>query len=46
VHFRRDVYGTDRAALARLGSPAPERSIEPPRKQLLKPAKGSGGISR
>ncbi len=40
VHFRPDVYGTDRAALARLGTPAPERSIEPLRKQLVKLVKG------
>lgn len=40
VQFRADVYGTDRAALARLGSPAPDRSIEPLRKQLVKLAKG------
>lgn len=40
VHFRPDVYGTDRAALARLGTPAPERSIEPLRRQLVKLTRG------
>lgn len=40
IQFREDVYGSDRRALAHLGTPAPDSTIAPLRKRLDKLMRG------